>query len=295
MLNKEQQILKDLMPTKNFFVGIDSDGSVFDTMEIKQKECFCPNYIKYWDLQPVAKYARQTWEFVNLYSQNRGVNRFIGLIESIKLLENRKEIKSRNFKTPNIKSIVNWTKNETNLSNPVLEKYNQKANSKTIKNALDWSKKVNSDVEEMVHGISPLPVVIDSLKLIQNKADSIVISGTPIEALQREWEEHKINDLVISIAGQEHGSKTEHINLAAKDKYENNKILIIGDSPGDLKSAKNNGVLFFPINPGHEEESWKLFYEEGFRKFLNMEYKGNYENKLIENFNNLLPELPSWN
>ena len=31
--------LKELRPTKEFFIGIDSDGCVFDTMEIKQKEC----------------------------------------------------------------------------------------------------------------------------------------------------------------------------------------------------------------------------------------------------------------
>jgi len=50
-----------------FFVGIDSDGCVFDTMEIKHKECFTPNIIKHWGLQAVSKYAREAAEFVNLY------------------------------------------------------------------------------------------------------------------------------------------------------------------------------------------------------------------------------------
>jgi hypothetical protein len=36
------QPLKDFQPRHEFFVGIDSDGSVFDTMGIKQRECFCP-------------------------------------------------------------------------------------------------------------------------------------------------------------------------------------------------------------------------------------------------------------
>ena len=53
----------------DFFVGIDSDGCVFDTMEIKHKECFCPNVIKHWGLQAVSKYAREAAEFVNLYSR----------------------------------------------------------------------------------------------------------------------------------------------------------------------------------------------------------------------------------
>jgi len=59
--------LQEFKPKKEFFVGIDSDGCVFDTMEIKQKECFIPNIIKHWRLQAVSKYVRQTAEFVNLW------------------------------------------------------------------------------------------------------------------------------------------------------------------------------------------------------------------------------------
>jgi len=33
-------ILKELKPVHDFFIGIDSDGCVFDTMEIKQKKIF---------------------------------------------------------------------------------------------------------------------------------------------------------------------------------------------------------------------------------------------------------------
>ncbi len=48
------QILKDLKPGKDFFAGMDSDGCVFDTMELKQKEFFIPNGIKYFKLFPVS-------------------------------------------------------------------------------------------------------------------------------------------------------------------------------------------------------------------------------------------------
>jgi len=47
-----QQQLKDLQPEKEFFIGIDSDGCVFDTMEIKQKECFCPNNVLFYPVNP---------------------------------------------------------------------------------------------------------------------------------------------------------------------------------------------------------------------------------------------------
>lgn len=71
MMKNPQNILLKIQPTHQFFIGIDSDGCAFDTMEIKHKECFCPNFIKHWELQPIAKYAREVWELVNLYSTNR--------------------------------------------------------------------------------------------------------------------------------------------------------------------------------------------------------------------------------
>jgi len=37
--------LAELEPEHDFFIGIDSDGCAFDTMELKHKECFTPNII----------------------------------------------------------------------------------------------------------------------------------------------------------------------------------------------------------------------------------------------------------
>ncbi|MCK5820554.1 MAG: HAD family hydrolase [Bacteroidales bacterium] len=286
--------LKSLHPKKEFFIGIDSDGCVFDTMEIKHKECFCPNVIKHWGLQTISKYAREAWEFVNLYSKTRGANRFITLIESFRLLEERPEVKLRNFTMPDISAVVDWTNNETQLGNPVLKAYASKVKNPVIDRALEWSLAVNQTVSEMVHGIAPFPLMKDSLIKLTSKADAIVISQTPVEALEREWKENNIEQYVRVIAGQEYGTKTEHIALAAKGKYPDNKILMIGDAPGDLKAAKNNDVLFFPINPGHEEASWKRFYEEGMDKFFAGEYAGAYEESLIEEFSQYLPEKAPW-
>ena len=82
--------------------------------------------------------------------------------------------------------------------------------------------------------------------------------------------------------------------MAAKNKYPDLKILMIGDAPGDFKAAKTNGVLFFPINPGHEEDSWERFFKEGMDRFLTGTYAGDYEEELIKEFNTYLPEHPSW-
>ena len=73
--NDYAQALKDLKPKNDFFVGIDSDGCAFDTMGIKQRECFCPWLIGYFGLQPVAQAARECKEFADLFSKTRGANR----------------------------------------------------------------------------------------------------------------------------------------------------------------------------------------------------------------------------
>lgn len=289
-----QDELRNLKLKKEFFIGIDSDGCVFDTMEIKQKECFCPNFIKYYNLQRVSKYARETWEFVNLYSKTRGINRFKALLEAVELLKDRKEVKKRNASVPDLGPLREWVSNETKLGNPALEKYASGVNDPVIDLTLEWSKKVNRDIAEMVFGINPFPLVEESLEKLTANADAIVVSQTPVEALKREWEENGIDKYVHIIAGQEYGTKTEHLALAAKGKFPDNRILMVGDAPGDYKAASANGVLFFPVNPGHEEESWDRFYNEALDRFFEGTYKGDYERKLIEEFNSYLPEKPGW-
>ncbi len=293
MQNPVQQ-LKDLQPEKEFFVGIDSDGCVFDTMEIKHKECFCPNYINYFNLQRVSKYAREVWEFVNLYSKTRGANRFKALVRAIELLEKREEVIARNTKMLDFTPVKEWIAKETKLGNPTLKEYAAKNNIEIINLIYEWSVAVNEDVAKMVHDIPPFPFVKESLEKLTSRADAIVVSQTPVETLTREWEEHSIDGFVRLIAGQEYGTKKEHLAYAAGDKYDRNKILMVGDAPGDYKAAAENGFLFYPIIPGHEEESWEKFYNEAIDKFFNLEYEGTYQEKLLEDFENSLPENPPW-
>ena len=99
--------LKAFEPTQEFFVGIDSDGCVFDSMEIKHKECFTPMFIKHFGLQPVSKYAREVWEFVNLYSKTRGINRFPALSNALHFLKDRHEVQARHVQIRKKSSILN--------------------------------------------------------------------------------------------------------------------------------------------------------------------------------------------
>jgi phosphoglycolate phosphatase-like HAD superfamily hydrolase len=293
-MSDPQAVLKELKPKHKFLIAIDSDGCAFDTMEIKHKECFIPNIVKHWRLQPVSKYARAAAEFVNLYSKWRGVNRFPALTMTFDLLKDWPDVQKRKVEIPQAQSLRDWIARETKLGNPALKAEAERTNDPVLKQALAWSEEVNKTIGEMVFGVPPFPFVRESLEKISGWADIIVCSATPGEALVREWEEHDIGQYARVIAGQELGSKKEHIQLASQGKYESNNVLMIGDAPGDLKAARANDAKFFPVKPGHEDESWEFFFTEAAAKFENGQYTAEYEAKLIAEFDKLLPEVPPW-
>lgn len=282
----------EIIPQHEFLVGIDSDGCAFDTMEVKHKECFIPNIIQHYKLAGVSKYAREAAEFVNLYSKSRGINRFPALIEALEWLKERPEVIARNIDVTIPQGVVDWMKRETRLGNPALEAEVQKTNDPDLVQALQWSKAVNDTVTDIVHAVPPFPYVRECLEKLSAKADLLVVSATPNEALEREWEEHDLAKYVRSICGQEIGSKKEILTNAKK--YKPRQTLMIGDAPGDYSAAKANDALFYPINPGHEEASWKRLFDEGIGKFFSGTFAGDYQTKLLAEFDNYLPELPPW-
>lgn len=287
------QVLRDFKPTKEFFVGIDSDGCIFDSMEIKHQECFAPMFIKHFSLQAVSKYARETWAFVNLYSKTRGANRFPALVRALSLLRERPQVIARNVSVPETAALDEWIARETKLGNATLAAEVKNGN-RGLDQVKVWSDAVNDTVLDLVHGVPPFPLVRECLQQINEKADAMCISQTPVDALKREWGEHGIDQFVKIIAGQEMGTKTEHLKFAAKDKYAPDKILMIGDAPGDFKATKSNGALFFPINPGQEEASWERLHNEALDRFFAGTYAGEYEAALVKEFDACLPEKPHW-
>ncbi|HEY84638.1 MAG TPA: HAD family hydrolase [Chloroflexi bacterium] len=294
-MNEYKRKLTKLTPKHEFFIGIDSDGCAFDTMELKHKECFTPNIIKVWNLQAVSKYAREASEFVNLYSKWRGINRWPALMMVLELLRERPEVIARGAKIPDTPRLRSFIADDAfPKSNDGLKMYMEQFPDPELAQAWTWTTAVNDSIAEMVHGLKPFPYLTDSLSFLRDKADMIVVSATPVDALNTEWAGADIAKYVNLIAGQEMGKKKEHLELAAKGKYDPDKILMIGDAPGDMNAAKAVGALFYPINPGQEDNSWQRFYEEAMPEFLAGTYSGAYEANVIAEFERLLPEIPPW-
>jgi phosphoglycolate phosphatase-like HAD superfamily hydrolase len=278
----------------DFFVGIDSDGCVFDTMEVKHKECFIPNIVHHYGLASLCRATREVAEFLNLYSRWRGTNRFPGLALTLDLLAERPEVARRGVTLPKLEGLRSWLARESRLGNPTLKAEVERTGDPDLARALAWSEAVNRSIGEIVRDVPPFPLVRESLAALAGRADVMVVSATPGEALEREWAEHGLRDHVGSIAGQEAGSKKEVLAHALAQGYEADHVLMLGDAPGDLLAAAANGVLFFPIEPGFEEESWERFFEEGLPRFYDGTFAGSYMAERVERFLALLPEVPPW-
>lgn len=292
---KAAGVLVDFQPAHGFLVGIDSDGCAFDAMEIKHQECFTPNTIKCWNLQPVAKAARETALFVNLYSTYRGLNRWVALVRFFELLAEREEVRRRGVEVPSGEKLRRFIASGAYpLSDSGLRDYAAEHPDPELERGLAWSAAVNAAIEDMVKGVPPFPYVLASLEKMAPSVDLMVVSATPVEALEREWTEHGLAPYMNMIAGQEMGTKAQHIEYAAKGKYADDHILLIGDAPGDRDAARSTGVLYYPINPGREEQSWKRFHGEALDRFLTGRYAGGYEAALIAEFEALLPDTPPW-
>lgn len=289
-------ILTDMKKKHDFLVCVDSDGCVFDNMELKHKECFCPATVNVWGLQGVSRYAREVAEFVNLYSSTRGSNRFPALIRTLELVYARKEVSSRGYVIPDLGPLKKWVASTPVLSAVAIEEYAKEHPDmpEVLATAARWSREVDENISRIVHGITPFPHVKEALKILGTFADVVVVSATPHEALLREWESCGLTSYVSVVAGQELGTKAQCIRQAMAGKYDAEHVLKIGDALGDYNAAVSNGVLFCPIIPGKEDESWQRIIERDSILFKELKYKGSVMDSNLKDFFGVLLDTPPW-
>lgn len=265
-----------------FLVCVDSDGCAMDTMEIKHRKCFAPEMIKTWNLQENEEYILNLWFDLNLYTQTRGINRFKGLAETFKI------IREKGIEIEDLDSLLNWVDTTNELSNRSLKNEIEKTDSKSLKMALEWSLNVNEAIENLPKGDEPFENVKEGLEELSKKVDISVVSSANGEALNDEWSRNDLVKYLRALLGQEAGTKQHCIAELKKKGYDADKILMVGDAPGDLQAAKNNGVRFYPILVNKEGFSWERLVGETVPKLMNGEFDETYQNQLIEEFNDSL-------
>lgn len=171
---------------------------------------------------------------------------------------------------------ANWCNHTTSLSNQSLEEEIAKHNDALLVKALDWSKAVNHGIEtELVGEDKPFEGVKSALEEISKVAQIAIVSSANSEAVNSEWKRHGLMPFVSEFFGQERGSKAAAIKEIKSLGFEKEKILMVGDAPGDLDAAKVNEVHFYPILFGKEKESWETLVTKILPEFID----GHYDDK----------------
>lgn len=271
--------IEDFSKTKRFLVCVDSDGCAMDTMEVKHRKCFGPKAIEVWGLQDIETKFLEIWNMVNLYSKTRGINRFKGLAKTFELLS------EEGIDMPDFSSVNKWIENTTELSNPALEKEILQTKDEQLVKVLEWSNAVNKAISELPEDDKPFSNVKEGLEIISSVADVAIVSSANGGAVMAEWTRHELAPFVNVMLGQEAGTKAACIANLKRNNYYEDEVLMVGDAPGDLEAAVKNGVLYYPILVGREDFSWKRLASEALTKLLEGNFRGEYQNKLIDEFN----------
>jgi len=274
--------ISDFKKNKRFLVCVDSDGCAMDTMEAKHRKCFAPKAIEIWGLKDIETKFLETWNMVNLYSKTRGINRFKGLVKTFELLE------AEGIGMPDFSSIHKWIQTSPELSNPALEKVIAQTKDEQLAKTLEWSKAVNKAISKLPEDDKPFANVMEALEIISVFADVAVVSSANAGAINAEWTRHGFAPYVQVMLGQEAGTKSACIAGLKKNNYYEDEVLMVGDAPGDLEAATNNGVLYYPILAGNEGVSWKQIVDKALPRFVDSSYRGEYQQKLIDEFNSTL-------
>jgi len=298
-----EQQLRNFKKTKDFLIAIDTDGCITDNMNGKQMLIFHPHFMEFYQLWGIESYFREVAEYYNLFSVDRGCNRFIAIQLTLRALEKREDVqevlRKEKISLPDGQPLDDYIKfaeeNKLGLGNPSLEKFIDKYPTNfALYKLLGWSEAVNRTFPYISAHIPPFDGVRECLELMHKVADILVVSKTPYEDLANYWESQGIAQYVQLIAGQEMGSKGHHIEMAKKaGHYRDDQVLMLGDGNGDLKAVKANNGLFYPIAPGYEQKSWDDF-PEALQHFTRGEYKGEYEDKLLRAFEQVLLTSPPW-
>ena len=272
--------LQSFQKSKDFLVCIDSDGCAIDSMNIKHINCFGPRMVDEWNLHNWSCEILERWNYVNLFSLTRGINRFKGLIKALK------EIDEKYVKIEDLESLENWVETTNELSNNSLFKaIEQNPQSICLKKALSWSNQVNASIKQLPEEeVLPFAMVKEALMFAHQRADIAIVSSANLGAIMDEWQRHELLPHVDLVLAQDAGTKAYCIQELLKKGYDKKKVVMCGDAPGDMDAANVNGVFYYPIKVNLEKESWSEFIAVGFDRLLQGTYEGAYQNQKNDEF-----------
>lgn len=254
-----------------YLICVDSDGCVMDTMNCKHFHCFGPCMVEEWELEQWKDEILARWNEINLFSMTRGINRFKGLAMALS------EINGKYKPIPGVAALQHWADTAPALSNDGVAKAAAEAADpeakRVFEKAYSWSKAVNAAIVKLPEELKvPYNGAKEGLAAAHRFADVAMVSSANRDAVEEEWGKFGLLQHTDIVLAQDVGSKAACIAAMLKFGYEPEKVLMLGDAPGDCEAAEKNGVYYYPILVNHEKESWDEAVAVAFAKLQAGEY-----------------------
>ena len=270
----------------DYLVCVDSDGCVMDTMNCKHFHCFGPCMVDEWELGEWKDAILDRWNVINLFSMTRGINRFKGLAMALS------EIHEQYTPIAGIEALRHWADTAPALSNDAVAKAADEATDPDAKlvlsKALSWSKAVNAAIVQLDESLKvPYNGAKEGLAAAHNFADVAMVSSANRDAVEEEWGKFGLLEHTDIVLAQDVGSKAACITEMLKFGYDPDKVVMVGDAPGDCDAAEKNGVHYYPILVNHEKESWDEAIAVAFGKLQDGSYAAYGAEKKQEFLRNL--------
>ena len=270
----------------DYLVCVDSDGCVMDTMNCKHFHCFGPCMVTEWGLEKWKDAILDRWNVINLFSMTRGINRFKGLAMALG------EIDKQYKPITGIVALQHWVEVAPALSNDGVAKAADEATDADAKlvfeKALSWSNAVNASIVELDEALKvPYNGAKEGLAAAHTFADVAMVSSANRDAVEEEWGKFGLLEHTDIVLAQDVGSKAACIKEMLKFGYDINKVVMVGDAPGDCDAAEKNGIHYYPILVNHEKESWEEAIAVAFSKLQSGEYAEYGAKKKLEFLQNL--------
>lgn len=299
-----QQQLRAWKPEKEYLVCIDTDGHCLDNMSAKQMLVFHPFYMDMNGLRGIEVFFRVHCEHHNLWSTTRGCDRYLAVQATLGSLLDDPQGKDmidadliRGLKQ-SIDGYIDWINATEGVSFgiPTLTQYHQDHGlDYNITRLLSWSEAVDRSFAFTTLKMKAFPGVRETVECLSERADILVVSGTPYNDLAEWWGSQDLLKYIKAIASKEVGKKNVHIGMAKEaGGYTDDNVIMGGDGGGDLKAAQENNALFFPTPAGKEVEAW-ADARGVFDAFFDGKYRGSdLEKQKLDEFDGALLKQGPW-
>lgn len=281
-------------PVPTSFVGLDSDGCVVDTMAAKQHGFLQPMLVDALGLGPMREAYVACADFVNLYSEYRGITRFRAIFLSLTFFNRHPAVRAAGFPPVPLADLEAFVNSGLPQSSEALEGWLRDHPSALLETLLRWSYAVNAAILASGVVFPAYEGAREALRRMRGRSETGIVSQSPERVLRQDWDAHGLLTFVDHVAGQELGDKVAQLTALTDGRFPRNRVLMVGDAFGDLKAARAFGCRFYPILPGQEEASWARFNGEVYPAFAEGRYTPACEAALIEAFSAALPSLPPW-